>query len=162
MVIEYPTVAFVVLVQGTVPAIFRMPIYLVAIPIVIAAGLITLSIVGFAKRAHPVLCFIPLGVALIPGLLFAPAMYFDRVEVHPDHIEQTTGLFFAPRKKGFSYKDVSYVHIKQGRNQRNRMETLWEIHETNGNARDIDPGDLWDLNESEIISLLKKYGVSFR
>ena len=157
-----PLCSFAVQAQQIAPTVFRMPISIVLIPVAIAVGLIALSLVGVAKRVHPVLCLIPVGVALIPGLLFAPAMYLDRVEVDADHIEQTTGFFFAPTRKGFEYKDVSYVHIKQGRDRKNRMVTQWEVHETMGSTRDIDPGDLWDANETEIVNLLKGNGVIFR
>ena len=155
-------VPFATLAQEIAPTVFRIPTYVILIPVAIAVGLIVLSLVGFAKRAHPVICLIPLGLALIPGLLFAPAMYLDRVEVHPDRIQQTTGFFFAPNRKGFEYTEVLYVHLKRERDRKNRIATVWEIHEKNGTTRDIDPGDLWDVNETQIVSLLQGYGVSFR
>ena len=160
--IQFHLVSFATLAQEIAPTVFRIPTYVILIPVVIAVGLIVLSVVGFAKRAHPVICLIPLGLALSPGLLFAPNMYQDRVEVHPDRIQQTTGFFFAPNRKGFEYKEVVYVHIKQQRDRKNRTANVWEIHEKGGATRDIDPGDLWDVNETQIVSLLKGYGVSFR
>jgi hypothetical protein len=57
---------------------------------------------------------------------------------------------------------VGYVHIKQAPDMRNRIRTLWEIHEKKGTTRDIDPGDLWKVNSEQIERLLKEHGVKFR
>jgi hypothetical protein len=142
--------------------VFRMPLVSVLIPVAVALVLFGVSILVFRKAAHPSLAIIPLAFALVPALLFAPAMYLDRVEVSAYRIEQTTGLFFAPNRKGFEFQDVDYVHIKQAPDKRNRMRTLWEIHEKKGSTRDIDPGDLWEMNSEQIERLLKKHGVRFR
>jgi hypothetical protein len=142
--------------------VFRLPLVIVLIPVAVALVLVGLSILGFRKGAHPILGIIPLVIALVPALLFAPAMYLDRVEVSPDRIEQTTGFFFAPNRKGFEFQDVDYVRMKQAPDMRNRMRTLWEIHERKGTTRDIDPGDLWEMNSQQIEDLLTKHGVRFR
>jgi len=146
----------------TEAVVFRLPLAIVLIPVAVALVLLGLSILVFRKAAHPGLGLIPLALALVPAVLFAPAMYLDRVEVSADRIEQTTGLSWAPNRKGFRFQDVDYVHIKQAPDMRNRMRPLWEIHERKGSARDIDPGDLWERNSQQIEELLKKRGVRFR
>jgi hypothetical protein len=140
-------------------AVYRIPLYLVLIPTAVAAGGVLLTVWTFRQRLHPLLRLIPITVVVLFGVVMAPAMYFDRVVVYRDRIEQTTGFAFAPTQKGFHFRDVAYIRIKEQFDDLDRDTIVWEITDTSGKSYDLDPGDLWDFNTSEIVALLRAQGI---
>lgn len=146
----------------TEPIVFQFATWVVAIPFVIAGIAATVAIFCFVKglKAPAVMASF---VVLLAGGIFGPSMLRDRVVVSSDEVQQTTGFVFAPTVKGFRFEDVSYVHItRKVTDAKGRINMVWEIHEKSGATRDIDPGDLWETNSSEIAALLKRRGVEFR
>jgi hypothetical protein len=144
---------------GDALAVYRIQLYLVLIPTAVAAGGVILTVLAVRKRLHPLVQLIPITVVALFGVVMAPAMYADRVVVYRDRIEQTTGLAFAPTKKGFRYRDVACVRIKEQFDDPDRDLIVWEITDKSGNSYDLDPGDLWDFNKIEIVALLRAQGV---
>jgi hypothetical protein len=120
------------------------------------------AIFFFARRQTAAALILVL-IAVFGGLLIGPCMWFDRVVVDHEHIEQTTGFYWSPTVKGFRYADVSFIRItEKPTGPKKRMSLIWEIHEKNGTTRDIDLGDLWEMNSGEIVPLLKSHGVAFQ
>jgi len=141
--------------------IFRIPLAILLLPIIIAV--LGASVALFAQRTNrPVMRRNSLIIALIAGIGFAPSMYLNTVTVFPTHIEQDTGLLFLRIKKGFSYSEVSFVHIKEVLDGRNEPKTIWELHMRDGSVVDLHPGDLWQWNSDQIVPYLESRGVEVR
>jgi len=141
--------------------VFRFSTAILAIPILIAIGTLITAGVLFALRKIG-LGVIATIVGLVAGLLFAPAMYADRVIVTGTGITQKTGFWFSPTHKGFQYADVAHVRITdKPMGPKQRMTEVWEVHHRTGLVEDIRPGDLWSTNADEIVALLKVRGVAF-
>ena len=147
--------------QGVDQALeFRLPVYIVCLPLLVAGIAGVFSIVAY-RTGRRKLCRTSALVALVAGLLFAPSMYSDVVRVSPTRIEQSASFPF-PRSKGFSYNEVSYVHITEVMGWDDSRVVIWQVHWRNGTITDLDPGDLWEWNSDEIIRYLKARGVKFR
>ena len=144
------------------PMVFKFSTLIMAIPFGVAAVAVIAAAVFFAAR-NKGLGILSLVVALVSGLVFGPAMLFDRVAVTAEHIEQRTGFGWSQTVKGFRFADVSFVRItNKPTGPKRRLSAIWEIHEKNGTTRDLDPGDLWEANSEEIVALLRDHGVEFR
>ena len=102
---------------------------------------------------------VTLGVAGLSGLI-VPGMYQDRVVITPTEITQTTGFWFAPKVNSFRYADVRSVSIRTVE-KRDHDARLWVVRRKDGTTQEIDPGDLWEFNESLIVTKLRGYGVNF-
>jgi len=98
-----------------------------------------------------------LGASLL--FLFGPQIYFDRVTVTATSIYQNTGYWFAPTKKGFEFKDVASIKIGKVIEKNGFQNTIWMINLKSGVVHSLDPGDLWDTHNDEIIPLLRKAGI---
>ena len=103
--------------------------------------------------------FIAFGVSALAGGLVAPMLAMDRVVLDDEKLEQTTGIWFAPTVKGFRLADVALVTIDTARDSQNREYELWIVRMKNGQTRQIDPGDLWEMNGPDIIARLREKGI---
>ena len=140
--------------------IFSFPSETVFIPIGVGVVLLILGILIVLKSSN--IRFRILGTILVFLAIFAwgivaPGIHYDRVVVTPNKIEQTTGIWFDPTTKGFSYNNVDFVEI----NKNARRGDRWIIRHQDGTIVTIDPGDLWIKNSEKIIDLLKSYNVQF-
>ena len=100
--------------------VFRFPLAILAIPVVVCVVCAILGILCFRKREARRLSYFFLAAALIAGGLFAPAMFGDRIVVSPQEIATTTGFWFAPTREGFVYQDVLRVRVTTYYDLKNR------------------------------------------
>ena len=140
---------------------FRFSLQTLLIPISVAAAAALVALFAHRRgrtkvRRNSIL------VALVAGLIFAPSMYLDVVRLSALRIEQSRGIPFLGASKGFSYDEVSYVHIKEVWTWKGHREIIWEIHRRDGTTTDLNPGDLWEWNSDKIIPYLKARGVEFQ
>ncbi len=141
--------------------VFRFPLAILAIPVVVCVVCAILGILCFRKREARRLSYFLLAAALIAGGLFAPAMFGDRIIVSPQEIATTTGFWFAPTREGFVYQDVLRVRVTTYYDLKNRACPAWEVYYRDGHARLIQLSDLWAQHANHIIDLLQGYGVAF-
>jgi len=141
--------------------VFRFPLAILAIPVVVCVVCAILGILCFRKREARRLSYFFLAAALIAGGLFAPAMFGDRIIVSPQEIATTTGFWFAPTREGFVYQDVLRVRVTTYYDLKNRACPAWEVYYRDGHARLIQLSDLWVQHSNHIIDLLQGYGVAF-
>ena len=141
--------------------VFRFPLAILAIPVVVCVVCAILGILCFRKREARRLSYFLLAAALIAGGLFAPAMFGDRIIVSPQEIATTTGFWFAPTREGFVYQDVLRVRVTTYYDLKNRACPAWEVYYRDGHARLIQLSDLWVQHSNHIIDLLQGYGVAF-
>ena len=97
-------------------------------------------------------------VALVPGLtllgcggLVSPAILQDEVEVTATGCWQTTGLWFAPTRKGFELEGVEEIQIYS--------TELWIVRYGHGGELRLDPGDVWANNAEPIAERLRSHGL---
>lgn len=142
--------------------VYRFPLWIIAIPVGITAVLLAIAIILLKTKSLMWLAILPVLFSLLSGGLFAPMMILDRVEVTPTSIEQTTGFWWDPTRKGFTYSDVIKVQITKKRvGPKLQLHTIWEVHFLDGRVKDIEPGDLWEMNSEEIVKRLENFGVIF-
>ncbi len=128
--------------------------------VMIAFPVGTVGVCLAACLYRPVRIPAALGAAGVAGLsaLIVPGMYLDRVVITPTEITQKTGLWFAPMVKGFRYADVRAVSIRTVQ-KKNMDVRRWVVTRIDGTTWEIDPGDLWEYNESVVVAKLRGYGV---
>jgi len=141
--------------------VFRFPLAILAIPVVVCVVCAILGILCFRKREARRLSYFLLAAALIAGGLFAPAMFGDRIIVSPQEIATTTGFWFTPTHEGFVYQEVLRVRVTTYYDLKNRACPTWEVYYRDGHARLIQLSDLWAQHSDHIIDLLQGYGVAF-
>jgi hypothetical protein len=140
--------------------VFRFPghlVLLVALGALVAGGV---SFLGYRNNWGARVTGVSALIAIFAGLLIAPSMAVDRVTVTPTEIEQKTGFWFAQTVKGFKYADVASIEIGE-QIGRKRRQVVWNVHRKDGRVNVVDPGDLWEMNSSQIVPLLEQYGVTF-
>jgi hypothetical protein len=98
----------------------------------------------------------------VAGGVFAPMLAMDRVVLDDEKLEQTTGFWFAPTVKGFRFADVATIAIGTTRDRKNREVEVWRVKGRDGQTREIDPGDLWEINGQDIIRRLREKGIEVR
>lgn len=128
----------------------------VGVALAVVAVLVARSRADGRKKAIAVL--LP---ALVLGL-FLPGMALDRVVVTPEEIQQTTGFWFLPNRKGFRYADVHSVRILERVSSKGVPYDVWRIQFRNGRSEELDPGDLWEKSSEVIVPRLRAYGVDVR
>ena len=79
--------------------------------------------------------------------------------VDDEKLEQTTGFWWSPTVKGFHFAEVESVSIVMARGPKNREYEAWVVTLKDGGTRQIDPGDLWDMNRADIVRRLRLKGV---
>lgn len=144
--------------------IYTFPSYVPGIAVAIAVLAAAIGALLLWRRKPLKLALIVFGVSAAAGGIFAPMLAMDRVVLDDQKLEQTTGFWFAPTKKGFRLADVAFVTIRTARKKtgRYRQYELWIVKMKNGQTREIDPGTLWDMNGQDIIERLKEKGIEVR
>jgi len=135
---------------------YTFPLWIPVTAWAIAGTAILLALV-FRKTL--VVLMVGLSVGALVGLLIAPAITIDRVVLDDEKLEQTTGFWWSPTVKGFHYDEVASVRIIKARGRKNREYEAWVVKLRSGGTREIDPGDLWDMNRADIVQRLRDKGV---
>ena len=139
--------------------VYTFPTYVPGIAVAVAALAATIGAFLLWKRQPWMFSFIAFGVSVLAGGLVAPMLAMDRVVLDDEKLEQTTGIWFAPTVKGFRLGDVALVTIDTARDSQNREYEVWIVRMKNGQTRQIDPGDLWEMNGPDIIARLREKGI---
>jgi hypothetical protein len=144
--------------------IYRFPIYIPAIAVVVAVVAAAIGIFLLCKRRAglALLGVFALFVSALAGGFFAPTFAMDRVVLDDEKLEQTTGFWWAPTIKGFHLAGVDSVTIRTATNYQDRQYELWVVKLKDGTTREIDPGDLWDRHAQDILERLKAKGIAVR
>jgi hypothetical protein len=101
-------------------------------------------------------------VLAVAGLsvLIVPQMYLDAVVITPTGIDQPTGFWFERKPRGFRYAEVRSISIRTVPEGKSTMR-VWALRRKDGTTQEIAPGDLWNFNETLIVTKLRGYGVTF-
>jgi hypothetical protein len=102
------------------------------------------------------------GFALLAGGIIGPMLALDRVVLNDDKLEQTTGFWFAPTVKGFRLAEVASLTITTARGRKDLEYEVWIAELKNGQTKQVDPGDLWEMNGPDIIQRLQSRGIVVR
>ncbi|WP_437904345.1 hypothetical protein WME95_38635 [Sorangium sp. So ce327] len=142
--------------------IYSFPSYVPGIAIAIAVLAASIGVLLLWRRQPLVVALIAFGVSAVAGGLFAPMLAMDRVVLDDEKLEQTTGFWFAPTVKGFRLAEVESVAIGTARDRKNREIEVWIVKGRDGQTREIDPGDLWEMNGQDILRRLREKGINVR
>ncbi|WP_437294913.1 hypothetical protein [Sorangium sp. So ce426] len=142
--------------------IYSFPSYVPGIAIAIAVIAASIGVLLLWRRQPLVVTLIAFGVSAVAGGLFAPMLAIDRVVLDDEKLEQTTGFWFAPTVKGFRLAEVESVAIGTARDRKNREYEVWIVKGRDGETREIDPGDLWEMNGQDILRRLREKGIDVR
>ncbi|HTN85100.1 MAG TPA: hypothetical protein VL242_15485 [Sorangium sp.] len=142
--------------------IYTLPSYIPGIAVAIAVIAVLVGALLLWGRKPLRFALIAFLVAAIAGGIFAPMLAMDRVVLDDQKLEQTTGFWFAPTVKGFRLADVAFVTIGTARGRKNRVVEVWIVKMKNGETREIDPGDLWEMNGEDIVRRLREKGIEVR
>ncbi|KYF78757.1 hypothetical protein BE17_46395 [Sorangium cellulosum] len=142
--------------------IYTLPSYVPGIAIAVAVIAVLVGALLLWGRKPLRFALIAFLVAAIAGGIFAPMLAMDRVVLDDQKLEQTTGFWFAPTVKGFRLADVASVTIGTARGRKNRVVEVWIVKMKNGETREIDPGDLWEMNGEDIVRRLREKGIEVR
>ncbi|WP_437544944.1 hypothetical protein WME97_37610 [Sorangium sp. So ce367] len=142
--------------------IYSFPSYVPGIAIAIAVLAASIGVLLLWRRQPLVVALIAFGVSAVAGGLFAPMLAMDRVVLDDEKLEQTTGFWFAPTVKGFRLAEVESVAIGTARDRKNREIEVWIVKGRDGQTREIDPGDLWEMNGQDILRRLGEKGIDVR
>ncbi len=142
--------------------VYTFPDYVPGTAVAIAVLAATVGALLLWKRKPLVFTFIAFGLTALVGGFVAPTLALDRVVLDDEKLEQTTGIWFAPTVKGFRLADVALVTIGVARDRKNREYEVWTVSMKDGQARLIDPGDLWERNGPDIIKRLREKGIEVR
>ncbi|WP_437324927.1 hypothetical protein [Sorangium sp. So ce381] len=142
--------------------IYSFPSYVPGIAIAIAVVAASIGALLLWRRQPMIIALIAFGVAAVAGGLFAPMLAMDRVVLDDQKLEQTTGFWFAPTVKGFRLAEVASLAIGTARDRKNREIEVWIVKMKDGQTREIDPGDLWEMNGQDIIRRLREKGIDVR
>lgn len=140
--------------------VYNFPNYLVAIPIALAVVTGSFGVLLCWKRGPwlaIVLCF---SFSILSGGVIAPGLAADRVVIDNEVLEQTTGFWFAPTKKGFLLTEVLSISIQKKKDMKNRIHEVWVATTKTGQVVEIDPGDLWVWNGEDIATRLRARGIA--
>jgi hypothetical protein len=140
--------------------LYKFPIYVPGIAVVIAIVAAAIGVVLLRKQAPGIFTFMALGFAALAGGVITPMLALDRVVLDDLKLEQTTGFWFAPTVKGFLLDEVESVTIGVARDRKKREYEVWIVKMKNGDSREINPGDLWEMNGPDIIPRLQEKGIT--
>jgi len=142
--------------------VYSFPWYVPGIATAIAVLAAGIGALLFWKSKPPALIFTAVAVAALAGGLIAPMLALDRVVLSDEKLEQTTGFWFAPTVKGFRLADVDSITIGTARDAKGREYEVWNVRLTGGQLKEIDPGDLWEMNDLDIIQRLEAKGIEVK
>lgn len=141
---------------------YQFPFYVIASAAAVSLGLIILTIVLVRKDASLKAKLVSGLLAVLAAVIITPALALDKVVLDEVKLQQTTGFWFSPTKKGFVLADVASVHIGTAVGRKNREYEVWNVNYKNGTTESIDPGDLWILHRADIIARLRERGLTVR
>jgi hypothetical protein len=135
---------------------------MVIIPLVLAA----VAVVALLRRGDAVLKVFAaggLGLLLLVCVTILPGVWRDVVTVDSQGIRQSTGFWWSPKINQIPFAQAKEVRIvRKPSGPENRLSTVWEVVRKDGSTYDIDPGDLWDHVEDELVKLSGEHGVPVR
>ncbi len=137
---------------------FEFPILISLIPAAIGFAILLVGLLILLKVNSLAGGFVS-AVGIIFLVVFGPMLFLDKVQINPEGILQSTGIWFSQTQKGFKFSDLDRVLITEGRDMKNRTIEIWVAEYKSGESVTIDPGDLWVLNRLEIIEYIKKEGL---
>jgi hypothetical protein len=140
--------------------IFRYPLQDFLFPIAISMISVLLGIIAIKRGTSQRVKFGLFFFAALIILGIIPSMITVRVSVNSERIKQTTGLWFYEEEGGFAYNDIDYITVVTKSKNAKKYE-IWQLHYKTGEVVELDISDIWEEHSSEIISLLKPYGVHF-
>jgi len=141
---------------------YAFPAYVPAIAGAVGLVALAVGVLLLMKRRLLVVGVVALFVGLLAAGLIAPMLALDRVVLDDEKLEQGTGFWWSRTTKGFAFKDVKMIRIINARTDQNREFELWLVYTKSGDVREIDPGDLWDMNTPDIVERLKAKGLDVR
>ncbi|WP_437966625.1 hypothetical protein WMF04_44670 [Sorangium sp. So ce260] len=142
--------------------IYKLPIYVPGIAVAISVLAASIGAFLVLKRKSLMLALVAFCLSAVAGGFIAPMLAMDRVVLDDQKLEQTTGFWFAPTVKGFRFADVSSVTIGTARDRKKREYEIWIVRLKDGQTREIDPGDLWEMNGQDIARRLGDKGIEVR
>jgi hypothetical protein len=137
---------------------FEFPILISLIPVAIGFSILLVGLLNLLK-VNSLSGSLVSAFGIIFLVVFGPTLFLDKVQIDPDGIFQSTGLWFSQTQKGFKFSDLDRVLITEGRDMKNRTIEIWVAEYKSGESVTIDPGDLWESNGLEIIEYMKKKGL---
>ena len=142
---------------------YHLPTYLVAIPFAIAFCCLVLIVLLFTVwRSVFLLSFVPLIIGLFAGGVFGPMMAMDQVKIDHLRIQQKTGFWFDPTIKGFDFDGLQFIEIRRQKSKHGIAADIWIGHYEGDRHLEVDPGDLWAINEESIAEELRKREIKVR
>jgi len=137
---------------------YEFPIYLSVIPILIGLIIFVISYYVFrSSRAGGAI----LGVfGLFIVVVFGPILFMDKVTVDETGISQETGFWFDRTQKGILFKDITSLTITTDNDRKGREYIVWVAEYKSGAIKKVDPGDLWEINDDNIVAILDKFGIN--
>ncbi len=136
---------------------FMFPVLVSLIPLGISVILIAVGLYLWSRAQ--VLGGLIMLFGIVFAVIFGPMLFYDRVVVNEERVEQTTGFWFSPTVKGFDLADLKKVIITTGRDLKGRKIEIWMAEYNNGESVRLDPGDLWESNGDQIVNFLRNLGV---
>jgi hypothetical protein len=134
---------------------------LILIPLLLAA--IGVSVLIKGELILKVFAAGGLLILLLYAVVIFPGIWADTVIVDSQGVRQKTGFWWNQTVKQINYAQTKEVHIVQKpAGPDNRIQVVWEIVRKDNSAYDLNPGDLWDHAEGEIIKSFQQHGVDVR
>lgn len=108
--------------------------------------------------------FLPLIFAGVTALmsLIGFLLVEDHLVLATDEVYDVHGLPWARERRGFQFGDVARVVVRKEEvwsARTTRIDKVWYLTLKGGGTRIIEPGDLWDVAEDEIVTRLEEAGV---
>lgn len=145
---------------GEIIKTFKFSSYILAIPLIGTIISFVLTILCLRRKDLRVISIIPIIFMVAGGALFLPGMIMDKIVVTEHSIYHTKGFWFYPTVSGFEFEGIESIRrADQVSYVRKEQVGVWVISYKNGKSIEIEPGDLWDIHEDEIINILAKKGL---
>ena len=111
-----------------------------------------------AQRAVGLVLF----VLALGGAFAAFVVFTSKITITKDEIYDWHGFPWDRVKRGFAFGDVARLsfHIEHKRSGRQTSAAqIWDLQLRNGAFEHLDPGDLWDRAQEDILERLRQRGV---
>jgi hypothetical protein len=102
------------------------------------------------------------GVSLVIAIVAIPGIWIERVAVRPTSMDWIGGVWFAPTRKTFSFKNLESVGtnwVKIPQRGLPRKDLRWSFRYLDGRELDLTLPDLMIAHDEEIAAFLKKSGI---
>jgi len=137
---------------------FEFPLNVALIPIGIGLAIVILAAVLF--RFSNAGGYIVGTIGALFLFVFGPVLFKDKVVVNETGIVQTTGFWFSPTVKGISFEGLESVIITTRFDNQDRANEIWIAVYSSGESREVDPGDLWEMNGQPIREYLIERSIN--